>query len=142
MTSKITTIPQPLVRANQFSIVGFVLLSWLFRNEFFLLIPLISGLLGLLFNFNPIMKIRKLFLKQNGNEYPQEDVLDQKFNQKIAVTFLAIAFFSFLLSYNILGYIFSALVLLAAAIALLGFCIGCFIRFQYITYRNKHKYKS
>ncbi|MGM0901061.1 MAG: DUF4395 domain-containing protein [Bacillota bacterium] len=59
-----------------------------------------------------------------------EDWEQQQFNQKIAVVCLGIGFISFVLSWNVVGYIFTTLVAVAAFIAILGFCIGCFISFS------------
>ncbi|MCH4168804.1 MAG: DUF4395 domain-containing protein [Streptococcaceae bacterium] len=141
MVKQLATIPRPLVRANQFSIVIFIGLTWLFHNEFFLLVPLLSGLSGLIWQFNPVIELRRLTLRLNPSDYPQEDKLDQRFNQRIAVSLLTLSFISFIFNFAFLGYLFSILVFLAASIALLGFCIGCFLRFQYIQYRHKKQRK-
>ncbi|MEH6939547.1 DUF4395 domain-containing protein [Bacillus sp. JJ664] len=135
--SKNGSIPLPLVRANQWTIVLSVLLT-LFTGVFwFLLIPLLSGIGGLFLQFNPVMRIAKTFLKKNHSEYIQEDQQQQNFNQVISVTFLAIAFISALLGFKIIFYVFTIMVGLAAFVAILGFCVGCFIHFQY----NQYKYR-
>ena len=107
-----------------------VLLTWVSGQAWFLLVPFISGMLGLLFDFNPVMCIAKLFLKKEPKSYIPEDWEDQQFNQKIALTCLGIGFVCFTLGWNILGFVFTILVALAAFIAILGFCIGCFIHYQ------------
>jgi hypothetical protein len=139
MKNQEVTIPQPLVRANQFTIVIFILLTWVVGSPYFLLVPLLAGLLGLIFNFNPVMVLRRQFLTKEPIEYPQEDRQDQKFNQMIATTFLTLFLITFLAGHLFLGFLFSIIVFLAAGIALLGFCVGCFIRFQYVQYRNRRR---
>ncbi|WP_088041809.1 DUF4395 domain-containing protein [Bacillus sp. EAC] len=135
--SKNGTIPQPLVKTNQWTIVLSVLLTWLTGQYWILLIPLISGLGGILFDFNPIMRIAKNFLKKEFTAYHQEDKSQQNFNQIIAVFCLTIAFISALVGWTILFLVFSIMVALAAFIAINGFCIGCFIHFQW----NQYKYR-
>lgn len=131
MAEVIRSIPRPLVKTNQWVIVSSVVLTWLTGLEWILLIPFISGLLGLLFNFNPIMRFAKQFLKKDLNSYIPEDFEQQQFNQLIAVICLGLSFVGFLFEINTLGYIFSALVGIAAFVAINGFCIGCFILFQW-----------
>ena len=73
MTNLLKTIPVPLVRTNQWTIFLSVLLSLVFQQYWIMLIPLIAGLCGLLFQWNPIMKAASIFLKKPMKEYHQED---------------------------------------------------------------------
>jgi len=130
-------IPRPLVRMNQWFIVISVVLTWITGLEWILLFPFVSGMLGLLFHFNPVMQIGKLFLKKHPSEYIPEDYEQQQFNQIIAVLCLGIGFISYAAGWLLIAFIFTAMVALAAFIAILGFCIGCFIRYQLIQYRHK-----
>ncbi len=141
MTSKIASIPKPLVRANQSVIVSSVLISWvlsIWSDSFYLilLIPLLSGLSGLAFGVNPVFKIARRFLKKPAASYLQEDAADQRFNQILAVSMLSASLLSFMLDMPVLGYLFSAFVFTAALVALLGFCVGCFIRYQLMMRRT------
>jgi Domain of unknown function (DUF4395) len=125
------SIPRPLVKTNQSVIVISVLLTWLTHNEWILLIPFLAGLSGILFGYNPIMQFAKVFLKKPMKSYIPEDWEQQQFNQKIAVFCLGAGFLSFLLGWSVVGYVFTIMVAAAAFIAILGFCIGCFILFQW-----------
>ena len=141
MTSRIASIPKPLVRANQSVIVASVLISWvlsIWSDSFYLilLIPLLSGLSGLAFGVNPVFKIARRFLKKPAASYLQEDAADQRFNQILAVSMLSASLLSFMLDMPVLGYLFSAFVFTAALVALLGFCVGCFIRYQLMMRRT------
>lgn len=144
MANVIRSIPRPLVKTNQWVIVLSVVFTWLTGLEWLLLIPFISGLLGLLFQFNPIMRVAKLFLKKDIKTYIPEDWEQQQFNQTIAVICLGLGYISFLFNMNTIGYIFTALVGIAASVALLGFCIGCFILFQWkqFQYRRTQQQKG
>lgn len=135
MTGNVRSIPRPLVKTNQWVIVLSVIITWVSGQEWFLLVPFIAGLMGLLFGFNPIMQIAKLFLRKEPKAYIPEDWEQQEFNQKIAVTCLGLGFVGFLLGWNAVGYVFTILVAAAAFIAILGFCIGCFILFQWKQYQ-------
>nr|WP_211171160.1 DUF4395 domain-containing protein [Bacillus sp. DNRA2] len=133
-----------MVKTNQWVIVSSVVLTWLTGLEWFLLIPFLSGLLGLLFNFNPIMRLAKQFLKKDINSYIPEDFEQQQFNQTIAVICLGMGYIGFLFNIDTIGYIFTAIVAIAASVALMGFCIGCFILFQWkqFQYRRAQQQKG
>ena len=83
------------------------------------------------------MQFAKLFLKKEPKAYIPEDWEQQQFNQKLAVSFLALGFISFLAGWNTLGFIFTILVAVAAFVAILGFCIGCFIHYQWRQYKYR-----
>jgi hypothetical protein len=55
----------------------------------------------------------------------------QRFNNSIATLLLGAAQLVFLFQVSLVGWILSALVLTAASIALAGFCIGCFLYYQF-----------
>lgn len=135
----LNSIPRPLVRSNQWFIVISVLVAWFTTVHWILLIPLIAGVLGLFFQFNPVMRFAKLFLRKPMASYIPEDRDQQQFNQWIAVICLLISTVAFALNWQVVGYVFSAMVLLAAFIAICGFCIGCFIRFQWLRYRQRRQ---
>ena len=133
-------IPRPLVRANQWTILVCTVASW-FISPWLLLIPLVCNVGGLLFNVNPVIKIGRLFLKKAPKDYIPEDVTQQKFNSCIAIICLLVGFIGFTVGLPIVGYIFTVMVALASGIAILGFCIGCFLFFQInqFNYRLKNK---
>lgn len=136
------SIPRPLVRVNQWSILLFTIASWIFQQPWLLLIPLATNLLGLFFNFNPIMKLASIFLKKERSSYIPEDVTQQKFNSCIAIFCLLVGFIGFTAGLPILGYTFTIMVALASFIAILGFCIGCFLFFQINQFKYKYKAKK
>ncbi|MGW8956997.1 DUF4395 domain-containing protein [Paenibacillus sp. NPDC055715] len=133
------SIPRPLVRANQWVIVLSVVFTWNTGAYGVLAIPLVAGLLGVLFNFNPVMRIAKLFLKKNPSSYVQEDRGQQRFNQFLAASFLLVTLVGFTFQWSIVAYVFSAMVLMAALVAILGFCVGCFILCQWSQYQYRRR---
>lgn len=131
------SIPRPLVRTNQWVIVLSVLLTWVSGFYWILLLPLLSGISGLVFHYQPIIQLAKRFLKKPASEYIPEDRDQQQFNQTIAVSFLTLGFFSYIFNFKIAAVIFTAIVGTAAFVAILGFCIGCFIHYQWSQYRHR-----
>jgi len=131
------SIPRPLVRANQGSIVISVIVFVITGNWAWLLIPLLSGLSSLFFGVHPIMVIAKRFLRKPLSSYIQEDKQEQRFNQILAVTLLSASMVSSVLGWNLAALILAIMVFLAAFVAMLGFCIGCFIQYQWKQYRYR-----
>ena len=134
---QVPSIPRPLVRTNQWTIFLSVILTWVTGEAWILAIPLAANLMGILFNYNPIMKIARVFLIKDGKKYVPEDVTQQKFNACIAAFCLAGGLISFLAGWTIAGYVFTIMVAVASLIAILGFCIGCFIFFQFKQYQYR-----
>lgn len=133
------TIPRPLVQTNRAFIVTSVILGFLV-SPVILLIPVIFGILSLGFNFNPVMRIARNFLKKPSRDYKQEDREDQRFNQWLSTGMLALAVSGFYTGLPVLGYIFGIMVGLAASVALMGFCVGCYIRFQYNQWKFRREH--
>jgi hypothetical protein len=131
LTQRPASIPRPLVRTNQWVIFLSVVSAWLTGPIWILLIPLLAGLLGLIFHFNPVMKLAATFLKKDPSEYIPEDIDQQHFNQMIAIVLLTASLIAYILNWTTLSFIASILVAAASLIAILGFCIGCFIRFKW-----------
>jgi len=68
------------VRLNQWTILLSVILTWVTGVFWILAIPLVANILGILCNFNPIIRVGKLFLKSAPSTYIPEDAQQQKFN--------------------------------------------------------------
>ncbi|CAH0347226.1 DUF4395 domain-containing protein [Bacillus sp. CECT 9360] len=134
MENEMRTVPRPLVRTNQWFIVLSVVLTWVTGQEWILAIPLLAGISGLFFHYNPVMRFAKLFLKKKPSEYIPEEYDQQQFNQAISVICLALGLVGYVMDWTFLAYTFTIMVALAAFVAILGFCIGCFIRFQWKQY--------
>ena len=135
----LNSIPKPLVLANQWTIVAATVFALLLQNTWILLVPLISCLLSVFIGIHPIMYMVKKFLRKPLNEYVQEDKGQLKFNQWMAISFLTIAVVSYSFNLMLLFNIATIMVGVAALVAILGFCIGCFIRFQIQQWQYKRK---
>lgn len=126
-------MPMPIVKLNRWILVtgilaGLIMQQALFTTALFLLLlpTIIFGRRGSL-----VAKIgRRLFAKQIPTA-ECEDLRLTRFNNTIALVLLGAAQVAFLCGAPILGWILSLMVAVAAGIALAGFCVGCFLYFQY-----------
>ncbi|MGA4721232.1 DUF4395 domain-containing protein [Fictibacillus nanhaiensis] len=135
MSQPVASIPRPLVRTNQWFIFLSVVATWVSGQAWILLLPLVAGLLGMFFDYNPVMKVAKRFLKKNPSAFIPEDKDQQQFNQLIAVSLLALGFVGYTLNWYAVALTATIMVATASFVAILGFCVGCFIRFRWQQYR-------
>jgi hypothetical protein len=132
-------IPQPLIKANQIGMVLLVVLSYLpldygFRSHLFVyaafLIQLISLFAGP--QWNPFMWIARLALGRERLQRAEKQAAElARFNQTIAVSLLGLASVFHAFGLSAAGHVFAGMVALAAFVAVLGYCIGCTIYYQY-----------
>ncbi|MBP1950867.1 DUF4395 domain-containing protein [Virgibacillus litoralis] len=130
------TIPKPLVQINQAFIVISALLGIIIQPAI-LLVPFAVGVYTLLTKQNPIILFSKRFLRKPFEKYRQEDKDQQLFNQWIATVCLGLSIIFFYVNLTVLGFVFSLMVLAASGVALMGYCIGCTIRYRYMMWRHK-----
>ena len=132
-------IPMPIVRLNRATLVVGVVVAFLLQA------PIIIAALFLLIapaaiwgrRASLVFKIgSRLFAKQNATA-DQEDPRLQRFNNTIAMLMLGGASVAFLLGASTIGWILSFGVAAAALVALLGFCVGCFLYFQFRLQRTR-----
>ena len=128
-------IPLAYVHANQTGIVLSVALAFVLS---FAVPPIwiVAALwlvqaLGLLTGgrWNAFVRIARPFLNPQGQQTQAAELT--RFNNTLAVLFLTLSIASFGLGWTIAGYAFAAMLLAAAGAALLGYCIGCTIYYQY-----------
>lgn len=132
-------VPMRYVKANQIGIVLFVVLSFLFNQPLILGALWIIQVVGLASGgkLNLFVLIGKAVLTGKGTETQAVEL--QRFNNVLAVLFLTLALVSFGLGWQVAGYIFSSMLLLAASAALLGYCVGCTVYFWFKQLRAGRK---
>lgn len=126
-------IPLPIVKLNRWvllvSILGALLLQlpWITTLLFLLILPavLFGQRASLIYKLG-----RRLFASQLALA-EREDRRLQRFNNSIALLLLGGAQVAFLLGRPLLGWALSLAVAAAAGVALLGFCLGCFLYYQF-----------
>jgi hypothetical protein len=126
-------IPMPIVKLNRWTLmigvlVGFALQQPLVTTLLFLiLLPavLFGQKRSLIFQIG-----KRLFARQNLTA-EREDRRLMRFNNSIALILFGVAQVAFLTGFTILGWVFSLMVATAAGVALVGFCVGCFLYYQF-----------
>lgn len=131
-------IPLRYIKANQSGIVLFAVI-FLITGQLWLLAALwIIEVVGLLTKgkLNLFIRIAKPFLSP-GKETQAEELA--RFNNSLAVTFISLALITAQLGWVWGGYLFTAMLLGAAGAALLGYCIGCTVYYQYKQFRIRQE---
>lgn len=126
-------IPMPIVRFNRVILLGGILLAILLQQPlittalFLVILPavLFGKKWSLIFQLGSV-----LFAKQNRDAATDSPEL-MRFNNAIAAVMLGSSQIAFLFGAPLAGWILSGIVALAAAVALCGFCFGCFLYFQF-----------
>ncbi|PKO11390.1 MAG: DUF4395 domain-containing protein [Chloroflexi bacterium HGW-Chloroflexi-2] len=126
-------VPFPIVTLNRAVLTFGVLVSlltqqiWIITILFLIILP--TTLFGK--RFSLVYYIGNILFKKQIQISQYEDAGLQRFNNTIATTLLGFSQISFLAGQSILGWIFASMVMLASGVALLGFCIGCFLYYQF-----------
>ncbi len=125
-------IPVPYVRANQIGIIILVTAALVFGQPILvaalLFVQLITLWLGL--QANVFVRLAKPFLASRIDSSPTESAELQRFNNGLAAVFLSLSVVCFALGWALAGYLFAAMLGLAALGAVLGYCLGCTIYYQ------------
>ncbi|MWV45817.1 DUF4395 family protein [Paenibacillus sp. HJL G12] len=130
-------IPEPYVKANQTGIVLLVIFTAVFNQPLILLALWCIQVVGLIAGKNLFVLLAKPFLKVKGAHTQALEL--QRFNNTLAVLFLTLSLLSFLIGLPVLGYVFAAMLFLAAFAAICGYCIGCTVYFQYKQFKARRK---
>ncbi len=126
-------IPMPIITFNR-AFLTITMLIAIFTGQIWitsivLLILLPVTLFGR--KFSLIYHTGQFFLKNQIIDVELEDATLQRFNNTIATSFLGFAQIAFAVSQPVLGWIFAGMVALASGVALSGFCVGCFLYYQF-----------
>jgi hypothetical protein len=132
-------IPMPIVRLNRWTLLTGIVLGLVLQQ------PMITTFLFLILVPAVIWGQRRSLIFQVGKRLlasriagaEGEDRRLMRFNNSIAVSLLGLAQVAFLLGLPILGWAFALMVAVAAAVALAGFCLGCFLFLQFKLYRYR-----
>jgi len=126
-------VPLPIVKLNRWTLAVGITVSWLLAWPIVTTALFTVLLVAVLFGqkYSLIFQIgRRLFASQLALA-EQEDWRLQRFNNSIAVGLLGLAQVAFLLGQATVGWILALMVALAATVALAGFCLGCFLYYQF-----------
>lgn len=126
-------IPLPIVNFNRALLAAGILIALVFQQVwittvlFLLLLP--TTLFGR--KYSLIYLLGRVLFRKKIPGAEREDQQLQRFNNTIATTLLGIAQLLFVLNLPIAGWIFAVMVMLASGVALAGFCVGCFLYYQF-----------
>lgn len=132
------TVPQPLVRINNWITIVLIVTAWIIQQPLLLFIPTLYFGLGAFLGKNPIILIGKNFLNSQ-KQYVMEDKDQLRFNSTLAFIMLAIAIISYYIGLSGVYYGFTLMCAVANLGAAFGYCIGCFVRFQWNQYRYRRR---
>ncbi len=126
-------IPVTLVKANQTMLVGLTILSILLQSSLLLGLTVAIVYGSLLFGqkANPAMLFITKVIKKDLSNDDKEAVVLQRFNQTIAAVLLTIGFLLSIIWSHWGVWVPVGMVTIAASIALMGFCVGCYMYYQY-----------
>lgn len=136
-TTACLDIPNPVVKLNRWTLLTGVVLAFALQQPLittFLFVILLFAVLGGQ-RYSLIFQVGKLVLAaQNAQAIATGQTEDRRlmrFNNSIATFLFGLAQVAFLLNLTVLGWAFAFMVAVAAAVALAGFCFGCFLYFQF-----------
>jgi hypothetical protein len=126
-------IPQAIVRLNRLTIVlgvvaAYVLHEPAITTALFLIVAL-AAIFG--HRASLIYRIGMPVLRPDESRDDGEDPRLMRFNNALAAIMLGAAQIAFVLGVPVAGWILAGLTALAAFVALCGFCVGCFLFFQF-----------
>ena len=129
----VTLIPLSIVRLNRLTILFGVILAYLLHapliaTALFVVVALAAGFGR---RASLIYTVGRLVLRPAEPASDGEDPRLMRFNNTLAAIILGVAQLAFVLHAPLVGWIFAGLAALAAAIALAGFCFGCFLFYQF-----------
>jgi len=126
-------VPLPIVRLNRWLIVLSGAAAILLQTPLPATLVLLLLLPGTLFGqrWSPIFHLGRLIFGASLASAEREDRRLMRFNNSIAVTLLVGAHLAYSLGLPVLAWVLIGMVVTAAAVALAGFCVGCFLYYQF-----------
>ncbi len=126
-------IPMPIVTFNRAVLVGGILTGFLLRQPLFTTALFVTLVLAVLFGSRGslIFQIGKRLFAKRIATAEREDRRLMRFNNSIALVLLGLAQIAFGTGWTIVGWVLAGMVLTAASVALLGFCLGCSLYYRF-----------
>lgn len=132
-------IPLVYVRGNQAGIVMTLLVAIGLQQPWLIAILWLIQIIGLIGGptYNLFIAAVQPFAAKRAASGKTEAAELQRFNNSLGIVFLTLSLLAFLAGWTLAGYLFAGMMGVAALAALLGYCIGCTIYFQYKQFRAK-----
>lgn len=134
-------VPLHRVRGNQIGILLSVLASVFTQQLWILILPLIVQLISRTFGvrYNLFVRVFSPLFPISAKTESRELL---RFNSLLAILFLSISLVAFLLGSYVVAYISLTMLTIAVVLALCGFCLGCFMYFQWKQFLAKRRKAS
>ena len=132
-------IPFPIVKLNRWVLLVGITTAIIIQQPIITTLLFFIILAAVVFGKNGSLIFiigSRIFAKQNANAAIEDPRL-MRFNNSIAAILLGGAQIAFLAGAPLAGWILSGVVAVAATVALLGFCFGCFLFYQFNLQRFK-----
>jgi len=123
-------VPLHWVRGNQIGILISVVVWALTQQPWVLAVPLAVQLVGRTagVKYNAFVRLLAPLLPASKKTESRELL---RFNNLLAILFLAVALAALLAGMQTVAYVFLAMLTVAVVAALSGFCVGCFVYFHW-----------
>lgn len=132
-------VPLPIVQLNRWLLTLVIVLGWLTQaplaTTFLFLLLLPAVLFGQ--PWSPIAALGRWLFARRIATAEREDRRLMRFNNTIALLLLGAAQIAFFAGQGIVGWVLALLVAVAASVALAGFCVGCFLYYQFKLHRYR-----
>ncbi|WP_127497242.1 DUF4395 domain-containing protein [Paenibacillus glycanilyticus] len=133
-------VPLHRVRGNQLGILLSVIAALLTQQWWILFLPLAVQLVSRTYGvkYNPFVRLFSPLLPVSQRTEARELL---RFNNLLAILFLVVTLAAHYLGLTVLSYIALGMLTAAVVAALSGFCLGCFMYFQYKQFRYRQAAK-
>ncbi|SEO31768.1 DUF4395 domain-containing protein [Paenibacillus sp. OV219] len=131
-------VPLHRVRGNQLGILISIIVSVLTGQLWILFLPLVVQLISRTYGVRYNLFVRVLSpLFPVSTKTESRELL--RFNNLLAIIFLAVTLVAYALNLTVLSYIGLGMLTVAVVLALSGFCLGCFMYFHWKQFRLRRK---
>jgi hypothetical protein len=134
-------VPLHRVRGNQLGILLSVIATVLTQQWWILVLPLVVQIISRTYGvkYNLFVRLFSPLLPVSPRTEARELL---RFNNLLAILFLVITIAAHYLGLTLLSYISLGMLTAAVVAALSGFCLGCFMYFQYKQFRLRRAAKA
>jgi Na+/H+ antiporter NhaD/arsenite permease-like protein len=134
-------IPRAIVRLNRSTIVGFVVVAAVLNAPWITTVLFVVIALAACFGrrLSPVYRIGMALFRPAPDPVHDEDPQLMRFNNRLAALMLGGAQIAFVLHVPTVGWALCGACALAAAVALAGFCVGCFLYYQFNAIRRRRE---
>lgn len=131
-------VPLHRVRGNQLGILISIIASFLTGQLWMLILPLVVQLISRAYGvrYNLFVRLLAPLFPVSARSESRELL---RFNNLLAIIFLAVTLIAYGLDLTLLSYISLGMLTVAVVLALCGFCAGCFMYFHWKQYRLRRR---